>query len=268
MKRTLFPLLWLACALAHAGVDSVTLELRPQLRVGSGPVTLGQVALLNSTDFEAMRALVDLPIGRVSTAGQGAIVDRVTLTRWIRHRTGIAQERLQWQGPQSVEISVAQRFVRGEELALAAESALRAWLSAQGSAGPVDVESVPRDFSAPDGDLRLQVRPLAQAPLRNRMLVWVDAWVAERFVRTTVVAFQVPSVAGAPIGDKALRAPLAVERGQSAALRSGAGAVLSEARVEVLQDGRLGDRVRVRQPGAPLTLLATVVGAGQLEVAR
>ncbi|HSW16101.1 MAG TPA: flagella basal body P-ring formation protein FlgA [Ramlibacter sp.] len=68
-------------------------------------------------------------------------------------------------------------------------------------------------------------------------------------------------------GPADVRAPLAVERGQWAQLRSGAGTVLVETRVEVLQDGRTGDRVRVRQPLAPSSMLARVVGPGQLEVA-
>jgi flagellar basal body P-ring formation protein FlgA len=60
----------------------------------------------------------------------------------------------------------------------------------------------------------------------------------------------------------------AVLRGQWASLRSGAGAVTLEARVEVLQDGRPGDRVRVRQPGATAAVVAKVIAPGQLEVVQ
>jgi flagella basal body P-ring formation protein FlgA len=41
-----------------------------------------------------------------------------------------------------------------------------------------------------------------------------------------------------------------------------------ESRVEVLQDGRVGDRIRVRTPGAMGTVFATVVAPHQLELAR
>lgn len=58
----------------------------------------------------------------------------------------------------------------------------------------------------------------------------------------------------------------AVVRGDWAALRSGTGAVRAEARVQVLQDGHVGDNVRVRSSTAQL--LARVTAAGQLEVAR
>ncbi|RYY97468.1 MAG: flagellar basal body P-ring formation protein FlgA [Comamonadaceae bacterium] len=60
----------------------------------------------------------------------------------------------------------------------------------------------------------------------------------------------------------------AVARGTWAALRSGEGAVRTEARVQVLQDGRIGEQVRVRASGAAASLLARVTAAGQLEVGR
>lgn len=60
----------------------------------------------------------------------------------------------------------------------------------------------------------------------------------------------------------------AVVRGQWAVLRSGSGAVSSESRVQVLQDGHLGDSVRVKPSAATASLVAKVTGQGQLEVAR
>ena len=61
---------------------------------------------------------------------------------------------------------------------------------------------------------------------------------------------------------------LGVARGEFASLRALAGAVRLESRVEVLQDGRVGDRIRVRTPGAMGTVFATVVAPHQLELAR
>lgn len=63
------------------------------------------------------------------------------------------------------------------------------------------------------------------------------------------------------------REPLAVSRGDWAVLRSGEGVVSLESRVEVLQDGRPGQKVRVRQHGADGPILARVVGRGLLELA-
>ncbi|QJW85535.1 flagellar basal body P-ring formation protein FlgA [Ramlibacter terrae] len=60
----------------------------------------------------------------------------------------------------------------------------------------------------------------------------------------------------------------AVLRGEWASLRAGAGAVRTEARVQVLQDGKVGDSVRVRASAAASSFLAKVTGDGQLEVAQ
>jgi flagella basal body P-ring formation protein FlgA len=60
--------------------------------------------------------------------------------------------------------------------------------------------------------------------------------------------------------------PRVVARGDWATLHSAAGAVTLESRVEVLQDGRPGQRVRVRQQGATGPVFARVLGAGQLEL--
>jgi flagella basal body P-ring formation protein FlgA len=59
---------------------------------------------------------------------------------------------------------------------------------------------------------------------------------------------------------------LAVARGEWASLRSISGAVVLESRVEVLQDGRPGERVRVRQQGATGIVFARAVERGVLEL--
>lgn len=59
-----------------------------------------------------------------------------------------------------------------------------------------------------------------------------------------------------------------VTRGNVATLRSSSGGIRVESRVEVLQDGGLGQDVRVRLPGAVDAVLARVVASGQVEVAQ
>lgn len=59
----------------------------------------------------------------------------------------------------------------------------------------------------------------------------------------------------------------AVSRGERATLRAGQGLVRVESTVEVLQDGREGDAVRVRAPHARADIVARVTGAGLVEVA-
>lgn len=59
-----------------------------------------------------------------------------------------------------------------------------------------------------------------------------------------------------------------VTRGNVATLRSSSGGIRVESRVEVLQDGAVGQDVRVRLPGAVDAVLARVVAPGQVEVAQ
>jgi flagellar basal body P-ring formation protein FlgA len=312
----------LASAPAWAGSPpEAMIELLPQVRVSAGAVTLGQVARLASNDLDLMRSLVNLRIGRSPAAGQSVTLERDALKEWIRLRLRVAPEQVRWSGPESAQVIARSRAVAGEEIAVAAGDALRHWLAARSDRNEVQLHVLPRDIEAPEGEVRLATRPLANSRLRKRMLVWVDVWVSDRFVRTVPVSFDVsawreaaeaiaPLEAGAalPMGALSIREvdvaaedgpPAMVEtlgreafrtrralqpgelvkardveglpavlRGQWASLRSGAGAVTLEARVEVLQDGRPGDRVRVRQPGATAAVVAKVIAPGQLEVVQ
>jgi flagella basal body P-ring formation protein FlgA len=315
-----YPLMsWLLLAGPVLAAPLATIELRPQVEATRGVVTLGDVARLESQDLALMRALVDLPLGPAPVPGRPVALQRATLAAWVRARAGLPDDAVEWRGPATIEVSAAGRLLRGEDLAAAAEVALRDWLEAQGVRAELQREVLPRDVEAAAGEVALRPRSLAHAGLRSRMLVWVEVWSGERFLRAVPVAFHVQAwrelpraaialPAGAPLAEGAMVAeevdvaaepglqllPEAAEglrarhalragevlhagnteatplvlRGQWAALRSGAGLVTSEARVEVLQDGRMGDSVRVRQTGAAGPVTARVTGPGQLEVAR
>lgn len=60
----------------------------------------------------------------------------------------------------------------------------------------------------------------------------------------------------------------AVARGNLAALRSVSGAIALESRVEVLDDGAVGQDVHVRLPGASESVVARVTAPGRVEVAQ
>ena len=313
--------LFTACVLAWMGqacAAEASIELLRQPHVAAGAVTLGQVAHVRSTDLALVRALVHLPIGRAPAAGQSVLVEREALTGWIQQRLRLPAV-ITWDGPAQSRVLAESRTVAGKDVAAAADEALRQWLAARSERSEVQLAWTPRGVDAPEGPVRLQPRPLGQSVLRSRMVVWVDVWAAERFVRTVPVSFavnawreaataaqaiesgtplavakvvlrpvDVAALDGAPLvtlapetaqasravpQGEALRArdvaaSLLVQRGQWASLRSGSGAVVSEARVEVLQDGRAGESVRVRQPGAMAQVMARVVGPGQLEIVR
>jgi len=275
----------LAGPLAGWAAPRLTIELRPAVRAPGVVVTLGELALLHSPDLALLRSVVDLPVARLPTGGAMQVLPRAALVAAIRRSTGIADEQLAWQGAEQTQLTAAVRTLRGEEIARAAEAAVHAWWAEQGGAGAAELLAVPRDLETPDAVLRLQPRPIAQPSARSRVLVWVEVWAGTRFVRAVPVPFaldaapstvprsiaaagrRATSASAVRVDAPAIQEP-AVLRGQWAALRTEAGAVLIETRVEVLQDGELGQKVRVRQPGAASAVLATVTAPGLLEVAR
>ena len=269
--RPLFACIALAAGGALA-VPQADIVLLPQARVAAAQVLLGDVALLSSGDLTLMRRLVNMPLGASPQPGQPAVVQRTSVADWVQRTLGIPPGTLRWSGAETSRIARVSRQLRGDEVAHAATEAVRAWLSTRDLAGAIHVRHPVRDMEVPEGDLRLQPRPIEFAPLRNRLLVWVDVWLGERFLRAVAVPLEVDGAALQPRAAAPERplddaAALAVQRGEWAALRTGSGAVFLENRVEVLQDGRVGQRVRVRPANGSALLLARVVGRGQLELA-
>jgi flagella basal body P-ring formation protein FlgA len=276
-RRRAFLLLVLAAPPALAGAPRASIELLAQARVPAGTVVLGQVAHLRSDDLDLMRTLVHLPVGRAPRAGEAAVLQKDALAAWIRRQAGLAPALLEWRGAGEAHVLRAGRVLAGEEIAGAAVQALRGWLDDRGTHADVQLRVVPRDLKVPEGEVRLQPRLPQAAVARTHMVVWVDVWSAGNHLRALPVRLELsglpPGGAAALAGRQDDRAPagaedapLAIARGEWATLRSTAGAVTLESRVEVLQDARPGQRVRVRQQGATGPVFARVLGAGQLEL--
>ncbi|EJL72200.1 flagella basal body P-ring formation protein FlgA [Variovorax sp. CF313] len=307
----------------------VSIELRPRVQVEGASVRLGDIAFLTTRDLGTLRKLMAVPIGAAPRAGAPIAVDRNTVMRWVESRSAVqagdAVSSLRWSGAGETLIETAAQDLAGETVVDAARSALLKWLQLRSLHADVQSVSTVRDLVLPAGQPVLRVRPIAdQAQPARRMLVWVDAWVGDRFVRTTAVAFEVnawaqatvatsPMTAGAQVdgvvlrgatetrevdltalpsgrparleiadgGSQRLRKPLkpgevltdahlqstpSVTRGNWAQLLARSGDVSVESRVEVLQDGRPGQFVRVKVPGSSGEVLARVTGPGQVEV--
>lgn len=174
--------------------------------------------------------------------------------------------------------------VPGERLARVARDRLQSALQHAGTPAVAGSVQVPPDVAVPAGRIELQAREPMTTGLRGtatqRRTVWVDVRADGRLVRTVAVSVEVlpaSAVASAraeaaavdarPAPAPAARA-LAVTRGSSATLRLSDGAIELESVVRVLQDGALGEQVRVRPANAGADIVARVVGAGRLEVAQ
>ena len=273
----------LLCATAAAGVAAAqaSIELLPQASVASAAVVLGDVARLHATDLGVMRTLVNLPVGRAPHAGEVALLQRADLAQWVRRRSGIAPDAVEWSGAQQTRVLRTVPRLRGEEIARAAVEAARARLAATGRSGVVHARGRIRDLDVPEGALRLEVRGLDEGDTARRLLAWVDVWADRAFVRTVPILLQVadamqsrdapdaaplPRADSAPVTKEREPAPLAVARGEWALLRLAEGGITLESRVEVLQDGRAGQRIRVRAQSGAGPLFARVLGPGQLEL--
>lgn len=271
----------LAWATLAAAEPRTSIELLPQADVQGATVLLGHVARLRSSDLAVMRRLVQLPIGRAPQPGQVAILKQESLALWIRRQTGYAAADLDILGARESQVTGSAGVVRGEEIGRAAAESLRAWLRTRSVQAAVHVRVPPRDLHAYGGDIRLEPRPVEQSAPRRRMVVWVDVWSADVLVRTVPASLELD---GLDTSGVALQGPLeeraeasstpagmgeafAVMRGEWATLRSVSGPVVLEAAVEVLQDGRSGQKVRVRQRGATAVVTARVLGPGQVEIA-
>lgn len=283
MRRQML-LLGVLLAVRGLACAGTAIDLLPQAEVRNAVVTLGQVARLQSSDLALIRKLVDLPVGRSPRAGTETTLRRVDVERWLRQAVTDPQD-VVWRGAQEVRLRRVHTVVSGDSIAITAADALRYGLTATGLRGDIKVGAMPRDVHVEGGDIRLFPRPVVMNRLGRRTIVWVELWSAGAFVRSVPVAFEVqyvasPSarqVASTPYSDPRLagltvmqaperEAPV-VGRGEWAALRNTLGSVVLESRVQVLQDGRPGERIRVRQQGATGVVFARVMAAGLLELA-
>lgn len=270
---------------AASATPRATIDLLPQAEIQGDTVVLGQVARLHSGDLDLMRRLVHLPLGRAPRPGEVALLPQEGLRLWIRRQTGLTGAEVDLHGSPEARVLAAARRVKGEAIGQAAVAAWRRWAGANpAGAGDVQVRVPVRDVDVAGGAVRLEPRPIEHGAARTQAVVWVEIWSGDAIVRTVPVSLRVPAsavdggsaagadtpllhaAAGRPSGSRGPAEVLGVVRGEWATLRSVAGPIVLEMAVEVLQDGRAGDKVRVRQRGTGGPVLARVVGPGQVEL--
>lgn len=316
-------ILALPCTALQAALLQV--QLPAQVELKRTQVLLGDVASITSTDVDLLRRVMALPLGQAPGIGRVMALPAQRIETWIKNRTGLRSDEIDWSGAQEITLSVPGQEVPGERIADVAASALRQHLHAQAleqqlQKPRIEIQAIaiPANLLLPREDLELSVRPLAATPLRNRMLVWVDVATNGQHVRTVPVHFSVsvfaqsavatqgmvqgktlqasdvvmkeidlakssaaqtvsasqavaqqlrkPLRTGEPISAENLRAMPAVARGEWARLVSASGSMTLESQVQVLQDGYVGQVVRVQARNASGSLNARVTGPGHLEL--
>jgi flagella basal body P-ring formation protein FlgA len=307
---------------AHAKARSavIRIELRPEVEVKEPRVRLGDVGKLAASDPATLRRLSDLPLGEAPTAGRVVRLAQERLSRWIRARTGLRAEQIQWAGPVASDIRLATHVLSGGVIAGHATESVRAASSRTGMRTEASVRQSPPDQVIPVGRLELRARPLSEADLlAKRLFLPVEILVDGRLVRSVPVVFDLKTFGPGCVATRSqsageilqlsgleeremewngrdllpiewarrealrLRRPIqpgavltrahvepapVVVQGDWATLHVRQGLVDLESRVEVLQDGRAGERVRVKLKSARGAVFARVTGPGTLEAVQ
>lgn len=186
------PLVALAALRAGAADAPVRIELLGNVGVVRPDVSLGDIASMRTSDLQVIKRLVALPLGPAPRAGERTQLSRADLARWIQQRTGLDARQIQWEGAAVTELHRASAEIAGMQLTAVASESLRAWLDGNSTRAEVIPATVQRDIVVPFGQSMLKARPVAAGTqLTSRMVVWVDVWVEDRFVRTVPVGFGV-----------------------------------------------------------------------------
>lgn len=253
-----------------AGEALVRIDLSASVGVVRPEVTLGDIAAMSTPDLQVLRRLVSMPLGPAPRAGEKAQLGRAELMHWIHLRTGLNPRQVVWEGAQAAELHRASAQIPGALFAATATESLKAWLAARSGHADISVTAVPRDVAVPLGQSVLKPRPMPQdAPLARRMVVWVDVWVEDRFVRTVPVGFEVAAYGPAyvapgdlPVGARLSEAALSVREveltGRVAPVLAPAGAMATGAAANGARVATAGEARQLRRPvpaGAALSRL-------------
>jgi flagella basal body P-ring formation protein FlgA len=232
-------------ALAWNGAGAVEIRRATAAVGGEGLVAVARAALERAlAPLEAQLVIdeaggqdkVELPRGKLSYAA-----------RPLPAGAAPARHMLVW-----VDVSAGGRFVRAVPVRFDVSARVPGWVArAPVAAG---VQAAADQFEAGEVDLA-EAGPAAVIRRRaNSFAAEGEAWMVRQAIRPGQALTRKNS---AP-------APL-VTRGQTATLHMQALAIALETRVEVLQDGFLGQTVKVKAMQATAAILATVAGPGLVE---
>lgn len=193
-------------------------ELRPQVTVQHSSVRLADIAVLTSPDLGMLRRALAIPLGQAPRPGESAVLESERLGYWLRSRTGLREDQIDWRGPRQTAIVTAVQEIAGEQVAAQAKAALAEHLQSMArqkglelSRLDIDPVALPVSVEVPMLGRRLQVRPLSATRMSPRMLVWVDVFSGDRHVRAIPVRFEVAAFARLPVASHAMPAGAPVQ---------------------------------------------------------
>ena len=252
----------LACACASGGAHAqASADPRPLVRLATlahasvllDRVTLGDVVAVVQDDAGVGSRLLSLDLGPTPRIGQPAHLSRAQMAEWLRAYRPGAAVRVEWTGPEDVDVERASQDLPQDELDSLARRDLESWLSSRSEIHAVELVAPIAPVRVPLGRVSLSVRPQPRMPTPlSRATVWIDVSVAGRFQRSVGIDYRVQAFRTAWVASEEL------ERGQDVDATR-----VTQVQVDAAQlSGALWtdspERMRMRRTvhrGEPLTML-------------
>lgn len=252
----------LACAGACVGALAQSADARPLVRlaplahatVDLDRVTLRDVVEVVQDDADVASRLLPLDLGPTPRIGQPAHLLRAQLVEWVRQYRPGAAIRVEWTGPDTVEVDRASQTLSQDELDPPARGELEAWLAKRSETHVVELAGPIAPVMLPRGRISLSVRALPRVPTpTSRATVWVDVSVAGHFQRAVAIDYRVQAMRTAWVASEELDRGQDVDASRVTQVRVDA-AKLSDA---LWTDSPERMRMRMRRTvhrGEPLTM--------------
>ncbi|WUR12447.1 flagellar basal body P-ring formation chaperone FlgA [[Empedobacter] haloabium] len=202
--------LWACCTLAHGA--TVSLDLRASALVRGKDVTLADLAVIEGADARQRQALAVTRVGAAPLAGYAEEFGRAAIEAVVLARQVGAGLTLDWRGANSVVVRRAVGLVTSSDLVNVARKSLETRFAHQYGELELTPVGAMADVQVAEGRLELRPRETG-APLRSRVMVWVDVLVDGALYRTVALPFQARAWSTVALARRALPADATVDTG-------------------------------------------------------
>lgn len=256
---------------AALAAQNLPLQLREQVNVQWPQVKLADVLQWQGTD--PAPPWFEQKLGQAPRVGNLAQWSRAEIAYFLHAHYLQGSDRINWSGAQQVRVQTRMQSISGSQLQQQAQELLqqKLALSAQEWAQlQVDFKQLP-DVELPQGEIQLSLREpdgaawlaLQQAAQKeSRVSLGLQVTVNQMFYRSLILQMNVKGEIAAAREWASRR----VQRGALLAMQLVQGSLQVQTQVQALEDGAVGDVIKVRAPHSREVLLARVKSAQLLEL--
>jgi hypothetical protein len=247
----------------------LTINLPAEATVESENLTLGQIANVSGDEPQAAKAR-GVALGRISLPGQKLTIDRTLIVSRLAS-SGIAANDAVISGAEKVTVTQSVRVIKAESFVesavsfladIAKDRQIEKWELMRSPAELVlsgrrqNIELKPRLVSrSANGQVNVEVSVIADGqPAGTRQIAFRPKYNAQKAVTS--------SEAGKA---KAQKEPVIVERNQNVVIRIDRDGLVVTAMGKAMQQGKLGENIKVRNVDSQRVILAKVNEDGIVE---